>query len=147
MHKMKNTTNMKNIQNMQHCRIIRICQCVKYVKYVEYAEYAQKRCFALLCVLSFWYRVSQKHARRRPPCHPRVLPSEWFSFPPPPWEKALLGLRAPRSLSARHVVVSWRAACAWPVPPQLPRRRVELRDNHTLLRTTEPPLHCMHSTD
>ncbi len=94
----------------------------------------------LLCALSSWYRVSRKQARRRPPCHPRMRPSEWFSSPPPPREKARLGWRAPRSRSARRVGVSWRAAYAWPVP----RRRVELRDNHTLLRTTEPPLHCLH---
>ena len=64
------------------------------------------RSSTLLCVLSSWYRVSRKQACCRPPCHPRVLPSEWFSFPPPPREKALLGRQAPRSRSARHVVVS-----------------------------------------
>jgi hypothetical protein len=50
------------------------------------------------------------------------------------------GTAGRRSQSACRVVVSWQASCAWPVL----RLRVDLRDNHTLLRTTKLPPHCMH---
>ena len=96
-----------------------------------------------LCVLASWDQVLRKDAYRRLASHPSVHPSALSAVPPPPAEKARRGWRSRRrSRRARRVVVSWRAACAWPVP----RRRVEHPDTRTLLRITQhpPSLRCMY---
>ena len=127
---------MSNMHNMY----------VKYAQYAQYVKYDQKKLnwytksSTWLCVLSSWTRVSRKQTRHRPRCHSRVRPSKFSSVPPLPLEKARGGRRVRRPRSVLRVEVSWRAACAWPVL----RRRVDLRDIHTLLRTTEPHLRCMH---
>ena len=133
--------NMRNMLNMSEYALY-----VKYAQYVKYEKYDRKKLnlytksSTWLCVLSSWIRVSRKQTRPRPPCHSRVRPSRFSSVPPPPLEKAQGGRRVRRPRSVLRVEVSWGAACAWPVL----RRRVDLRDIHTLLQTTEPHLLCMH---
>jgi hypothetical protein len=133
-----NIYHMHNMLNMSKYVLY-----VKYTQYVKYVKYNQKKLnwytksSTWFCVLSSWTRVSRKQTRRRPQCHSRVLPLKLSSVPPPPLEG---GRRVRRPLSVRRVEVSWLAACAWPVL----HRRVDLRDIHTLLRTTEPLFRCMY---
>ncbi len=96
-------TNMQNIQNMQNNQnMSNVSNMLNMQNMHKNAVLVHKIVYLALCPLYLVPGV----ASRRPPCHPRVLPSEWFSFPPSPREKARLGRRAPSSRSARRVVVS-----------------------------------------